>query len=33
MLAQHMSRWLATKCKDQELQLEERSGTRDDTGS
>ena len=33
MLAQYMSRWLATKCKDQEMKLEERSGTRDDTGS
>ena len=33
MLALYMSRWLATKHRDQELQLEDSSGTRDDSGS
>ena len=33
VLALYMSRWLATKHRDQELQLEDSSGTRDDSGS
>ena len=32
MLAQFMSKWLAPKCKEKELRLEERSGTRGNAG-
>ena len=32
MLAQFMSKWLAPKCKETELRLEERSGTRGNAG-
>ena len=33
MLPQYISRWLTTKHRDQGLQLEERSCTRDDAGN
>ena len=33
MLAQYMSKWLAPKHKEKELQLEDRSGTRGDAGN
>ena len=32
MLAQFMSKWLAPKCKEKELRLEERSGTSGNAG-